>query len=99
MSKTIGILLVKVQVLSVISTFMSHIFLNIGAMPGTIFYLFCNFFYDTVHSSGCSTGGYSFFLSWVSDSCIWANNFLPSGPREVCRAESNPRLRNSSSAH
>jgi hypothetical protein len=32
----------------------------------------------------------SFFLSWVSDSCIWANNFLPAGPRVGCRAGFEP---------
>jgi hypothetical protein len=35
--------------------------------------------------------GYSFFLSWVRDSCIWSNNFLPAGLGEWCRAGIEPR--------
>jgi hypothetical protein len=58
-------------------------FLNFGAVPGTLFIYFVIFL--TIHvrysSSGCSPAGYSFFLSWVNDPCIWANNFLPAGPR------------------
>jgi hypothetical protein len=58
----------------------------------TIIYLFCNFSYDTyinlprdVLLLGIR---YSFFLSGVSDSCIWANNFLPAGPRVGAGRES-----------
>ncbi len=39
---------------------------------------------------------YSFFLSWVSDFCIWAKNILPPEPREGCRAGIEP---GSSPAH
>ncbi len=47
-------------------------------MPGTLFIYFVIFLTIHIHysSSGCSPAGYSFFLSWVSDSCIWANNNL-----------------------
>ncbi len=41
--KTIFNLLIKVQVLSVINAFMGHIFLNIGAIPGTHFIYFVIF--------------------------------------------------------
>ena len=61
-------------------------------MPGTLFIYFVIFLTIHIHysSSGCSPAGYSFFLSWVSDSCIWANNFLPAGPRVGCRAGFEP---------
>jgi hypothetical protein len=67
--------------------------LNFGAVPGTLFIYFVIFLTIHTHysSSGCSPAGYSFFLSWVTDSCIWANNFLPAGPRVGCRAGFEPR--------
>jgi hypothetical protein len=42
------------------------------------FHLCCNFSYDTyiILPRDVLLHGYSFFLSWVSDSCIWANSFL-----------------------
>ncbi len=55
-------------------------FFNIGAVPGTLFiYFVISVTIQYIHysSSGCSPAGYSFFLSWVNDSCIWANSFLP----------------------
>jgi hypothetical protein len=62
-------------------------------VPGTLFIYFLIFLTIHTHysSSGCSPAGYSFFLSWVTDSCIWANNFLPAGPRVGCRAGFEPR--------
>ncbi len=62
-------------------------------MPGTLFIYFVIFLTVHIHysSSGCSPAGYSFFLSWVNDSCIWENNFLPAGPRVGCRAGFEPR--------
>ncbi len=65
--------------------------LNIGAVPDTLFIYFV--IYPTIHSLfflGMFSHGYSFFLCWVSgDSCIWANNILPAGPREGVVRESN----------
>jgi hypothetical protein len=67
-------------------------FLNIGALPGTLFiYFLMSLTIHTLFFLGMfSCWGCSFFLSWVSDSCIWANNFLPAGPREGCRAGIEP---------
>jgi hypothetical protein len=61
-------------------------------VPGTLFIYFVIFLTIHIHysSSGCSPAGYSFFLSWVSYSCIWANNFLPAVPRVGCRAGFEP---------
>jgi hypothetical protein len=70
-----------------------EVFFNIGAVPDTLFiYFVISLTIQNIHysSSGCSPAGYSFFLSWVSDSCSWANNFLPAGPREGCRAGIEP---------
>jgi len=65
---------------------------NFGAVHGTLFIYFVIFLTIHIHysSSGCSPAGYSFFLSWVNDSCIWANSFLPAGSREGCRAGIEP---------
>jgi hypothetical protein len=30
------------------------------------------------------------FSCWVNDSCIWANSFLPAGPRVGCQARLEP---------
>ncbi len=50
-----------------------------------LFVIFLTLLYIHYSSSG-SPAGHSFFLSWVSDSYIWANNFLPAEPTEGCRA-------------
>ncbi len=66
----------------------------IGAVPGPLFIYFVNSL--MIHSlfflGMFSPARYSFFLSWVCNSCIWANNFLPAGPRVRCRAGFEPAL-------
>jgi hypothetical protein len=62
------------------SIFYLQMIYNIIMVPCLALFLFIFvLFLRYIHYA---SSGYSFFLSWVSDSCIWVNNFLPAVPRE-----------------
>jgi hypothetical protein len=63
-------------------------------MPGTLIYfvIFLTIHIYTLFFLGMFSCWVFFLPELVSDSCIWANNFLPARPRVGCRAGFEPTI-------